>query len=538
MTDVISANRSRRSDALFVTEMHVLLELRPALDGHAGIPQETRLLFQGLCRTPGVYVAGMLQTSHRYLPSGIGQKREPDRKALDPAHIFHRMSRIIIALETKPITSGLDGVSRYLKIRRNAWMLALASMLDFKRGTIRLSRFVTTRFEDYVWRHLFARTLPSDDFPLITNQDFRICGTPWNLMHSAGLNTLRWRFPARYPLLDTQGFDFFIAQTPYPGRIPPETRLIVRYHDAFPIFMPHTIAHKSRHELTHYHALCANVANGAYFACVSDATRADLLKLFPELGDRAVTIPNMVSAHFHDEPAPDRLVSEILRSCSSTNADTESEIRPKVLASRHESPIKTRYLLVVSTIEPRKNHDRLLAAWARFRTEYDADLKLVLVGGMGWESEEFVQRLKPWIDQEALFTLRNVPAEDLRVLYQHALATVCPSLGEGFDYSGVEAMRSGGVVIASDIPVHHEVYDDAALYFDPYSTDDLVGVLANILHKPDSEKIREQLRQRGAQVSQRYLPEHVRPLWEKLFLSIHQAKATNSVTPPSTFQNA
>jgi len=63
-----------------------------------------------------------------------------------------------------------------------------------------------------------------------------------------------------------------------------------------------------------------------------------------------------------------------------------------------------------------------------------------------------------------VFLLNNVPADDLRVLYRHAAATVCPSLAEGFDFSGVEAMRCGGVVLASDIPVHREVYQDAAHY--------------------------------------------------------------------------
>jgi len=45
-----------------------------------------------------------------------------------------------------------------------------------------------------------------------------------------------------------------------------------------------------------------------------------------------------------------------------------------------------------------------------------------------------------------------VPAEALRLLFRQAVVTVCPSVGEGFDFSGVEAMRCGGVVAASDIP--------------------------------------------------------------------------------------
>ncbi|MCA1300820.1 hypothetical protein LC062_21040 [Stappia indica] len=41
-------------------------------------------------------------------------------------------------------------------------------------------------------------------------------------------------------------------------------------------------------------------------------------------------------------------------------------------------------------------------------------------------------------------------------MHKSARAVVCPSIAEGFDLSGIEAMLSGGVVAASDIPVHRE----------------------------------------------------------------------------------
>ena len=114
--------------------------------------------------------------------------------------------------------------------------------------------------------------------------------------------------------------------------------------------------------------------------------------------------------------------------------------------------------------------------------------------------------------------LNAVPAPDLRVLYQHATATVCPSVGEGFDFSGVEAMRSGGVVVASDIAVHREVFSDAAVYFNPYSTGSLVEALKGVLYSPDSLEVQKRLRICGQEVSKRYLPENILPQWER-FLS-------------------
>lgn len=501
-----------------------LLELRPALDGYAGIPQETRLLFRGLCLSQNVQVTGLLQTSHRYLSAGLAGSADEAMNS-EPAARFHRMARVIISLESAPVTTGVDGILRYLKKKQVSLWLAIASVWWPERRKIGLSRFIPSRFEDYLWRHLFARTLPADDFALVTAQGFRVCGVPWNILHTAGMESLRFSKKPTYPILDTRGFDFFIAQTPYPARVTAGTTLIVRYHDAFPVFMPHTVAHRSRHEATHFHALSSNVASGAYFACVSESSRQDLLAMYPDLGERAVTIPNMVSHHFHDAPTPATHVPAIIRArvnrtcpeASPVFGNLEPEER---FYQQHLKQENLSYLLAVSTIEPRKNHERLIAAWERIRAEHDPNLKLVLVGNFGWDFSAVAQSMRSWIDQGALFALNNVPAEDLRQLYQHAAATVCPSLAEGFDFSGVESMKCGGVAIASDIAVHREVYGDAAEYFDPYSTDSLTSAINKVIYEHGSNKLRDHLRTQSKLVSERYLPENILPLWDGLFGTI------------------
>lgn len=113
-----------------------------------------------------------------------------------------------------------------------------------------------------------------------------------------------------------------------------------------------------------------------------------------------------------------------------------------------------------------------------------------------------------------------MPAEALRLLFRQAVVTVCPSVGEGFDFSGVEAMRCGGVVAASDIPVHREVYGEAASYFDPYDTGSLVQVLRQMIYHPDAAEIQESLRAAGATQSARYLPEKILPQWQDLLWRI------------------
>ena len=205
---------------------------------------------------------------------------------------------------------------------------------------------------------------------------------------------------------------------------------------------------------------------------------------------------------------------------------TEEGARLRVLAPR---PL--RYLLVVSTVEPRKNHARLLAAWDIVRATFATELKLVVVGGLGWDYDLIMDGFRAAIDQGDAFFLKNVSAADLRVLYRHAAVTVCPSLAEGFDYSGIEAMRSGGIVVASDIPVHREIYADAAEYFDPYSTAQLADTLRNLL-SPAGASLREHLRQRGDAVSARYLPEQIMPQWHLFFDRLRRDRSTIMNTPP------
>lgn len=171
------------------------------------------------------------------------------------------------------------------------------------------------------------------------------------------------------------------------------------------------------------------------------------------------------------------------------------------------------YLLMVSTIEPRKNHLALLSAWEQLRTELQPELQLVLVGALGWEHKAIVRRFRPWLDRGGMHLLEDVPAPELRMLYRHAAVTVCPSFGEGFDFSGVEAMRCGGIVAASDIAVHHDIFADAAEYFTPYSAGQLAATLARLL-SADAVARRAELVARGAEVSASYLPERVLPQWQ------------------------
>lgn len=500
--------------------------MRPALDGHAGIPQETRLLFRGLSTLDGMNVEGLLQSSNRVIARGLPPAGTRAASRLTVDQRIHRLSRVVVSLRASESPRPFERLSE--RVRHILAPLGLGVRALLGRPET-LGVFEGGHFQDFVWRDMFARTLPVSDLPTVASARMRVARVPWNLNHALALATRRLGGPL-YPLLDTRGFDVMIAETPYPGRVSQNTRMVVRYHDAIPLLMPHTITDKSFHQSSHYHALARNVKDGAWFACVSDATRNDLLQIFPQIEGRAVTIHNMVSHHYYEEATSRGRLYEIVRTRGMRAAAPRGgRAQPAPGSSegvQGAEPDPGRwigqshhYLLMVSTVEPRKNHTALLSAWEHLRQDRFPDLKLVIVGSLGWGHDAIVKRLRPWLQGGDVQMLEDVPSSELRLLYHHAAATVCPSLGEGFDFSGVEAMRCGSPVIASDIPVHRDIYRDAAEYFQTYSPADLARAVEAVID-PAHEAYAQGLREKGRRVSADYLPDRVLPQWKAFLQSL------------------
>jgi glycosyltransferase involved in cell wall biosynthesis len=503
--------------------LRVLLEMRPALEGHAGIPQETRLLFRGLSMLENVRVEGLLQSGDQLLESGLPPNGKGWFGPLSTDRQLNRLGRVVISLEQPTRVKKGDGPKKrkWLSTAKVTVYTVAMAFWHAVGGRQSLRRFDARNFRDYIWRRFFARTLPTADFQLVTRAGFRIARIPWGAMHICGLFTRHFG-PPIYPRLDTADFDLMIAETPYPATVSRKTTLIVRYHDAIPVLMPHTISDRKHHQAQHYRALRNNVLSGAWFVCVSDATRHDLLSIFPQAEPRALTIHNMVSHDYFDEESSADRIPEIIK--TRLNARIKPPLDPNVARRLFEEGAGSeplQYLLIVSTIEPRKNHLTLLSAWEALRVEIFPKLKLLVVGETGWRQKSIVGKFRPWMERGDAFLVENVPSSDLRLLYKHARATVCPSFGEGFDFSGVEAMKSGGAVIASDIPVHREIYSDAAEFFNPYSVDELARAIQNVIG-PERAARRRELVEKGAVISRRYDYEVILPQWESFLKSVSQ----------------
>jgi alpha-1,2-rhamnosyltransferase len=133
--------------------------------------------------------------------------------------------------------------------------------------------------------------------------------------------------------------------------------------------------------------------------------------------------------------------------------------------------------LMVSTIEPRKNHDYLLdafeLAWAA-----GSSARLCIAGRIGWKCDTLLARVRnhPQLNHR-LFMFNDLSDTSLEHAYSHASSLVFPSFVEGFGLPLVEAMQRGLPAMGSDIPVFREIGGEFMAYFDlakPQSLADLV----------------------------------------------------------------
>lgn len=495
--------------------MKILVDLKPALDGYAGIPQECRLLFKGLSQMQPFDVEGLIQHGGRRLRSAL-----PKQHRLSKDQQIDRLSRFVVSLYEKPFDNFAQAVLYDIQRRFSRGFLRLRANLGL---SLPLSRFEADLFEDFVWRTFFSKTLNADCQAQLMQTRHRVLSVPRQMMHKAGLDGLKFSQTPSYAQIDTRGFDAFVTQNPFPGRVAPGTQMVVRYHDAVPILMPHTTRDKAFDQAAHFHALKDNLKQGAWFSCISQATRNDLLTIFPQAESRSVVIPNIVSDEYHPDTSPPQIVYQVIRNRIAVDETVKTKL-PKAFADAVVGSLPPlQYLLMVSTIEPRKNHALLMQAWETLRYSTHPHLKLVVVGNVGWDQAPVLQSFRPWAAAGELFWLNNVPAAELRALYTHAQASVCPGLAEGFDYSGVEAMKCGCPVAASDIPVHREIYDQAAVYFNTYSAADASHCIGQLL-SPQAQAQREQLRTQGLQLGQRYTESAILPQWAALFDRLSSSK--------------
>ena len=151
-------------------------------------------------------------------------------------------------------------------------------------------------------------------------------------------------------------------------------------------------------------------------------------------------------------------------------------------AVRNRYRLPARFVLGLGTLQPRKNFERLIAAYAQMRGEARSGLKLVIAGGLGWMCEGIFRRVEELGLQDEVLFSGYVADEDLPALYSMAEVFAFPSLYEGFGLPPLEAMACETPVVASNVSSLPEVLGDAALSVDPLDVPALAQAMLRVLN--------------------------------------------------------
>jgi alpha-1,3-rhamnosyl/mannosyltransferase len=196
---------------------------------------------------------------------------------------------------------------------------------------------------------------------------------------------------------------------------------------------------------------------------VSENTRQDAIRLLGIQPEKVRTIHSGIGAAYYDATPKER---------------------------------KRPYALYVGTIEPRKNLDTLLDAWALLKPSLRQEFDLVIAGPRGWSSAQTLAR----IERDATY-LGYVPEKDLPGLTAGATVFVYPSLYEGFGFPVVQAMAAAVPVLTSNNSCLPEITGDAAVLVNPMSASGIAAALTRML---ESESLLADLAARGRMRADRF----------------------------------
>jgi glycosyltransferase involved in cell wall biosynthesis len=261
---------------------------------------------------------------------------------------------------------------------------------------------------------------------------------------------MRWIVEPILRVLDNNEVLFAPNFYIHPTLAPYGRSLVATIHDLAYAVMPDTVAPATA-ALMRRHVPATLILADRLIA-VSSATAGDLIEVLGVNGRRVYVV--------HEGCDP------------SFGAEVEPQSPPADLPNR--------YLLFVSTIEPRKNVLALLQAF-RLLVEWGYEGQLLLVGQWGWRTDAIRNELRESPVRDRIIHLDYIERGRLAKLYRHADALLYPSWLEGFGLPILEAMACGTPVVTSGRSSMPEVAGPAAVYVDPASSHGIASSVASLL---------------------------------------------------------
>lgn len=273
-------------------------------------------------------------------------------------------------------------------------------------------------------------------------------------------------------LLRLSGADVFHGVLNVAPLLSPAPTVLTIHDLAFLVF-PQTFRSYNRAYLTW--ATRASASRAARILTVSEATRQEVIRLLGVPPERVIVTYDACDERFQPV-APEQIA-----------------------AFRRRVGLPERFILFVSTLEPRKNIPMLLEAYAQIAPYTDAPL--LIGGGRGWLYDEIFAKAEALNLGDRVRFVGFIDGADLPLWYAAATVFTLPSLYEGFGMPLLEAMACGTPVVTTTSSSLPEVVGEAGLTVPPRDAEALGQALLRLL---DDAELRAELRERGLRRARRF----------------------------------
>lgn len=215
------------------------------------------------------------------------------------------------------------------------------------------------------------------------------------------------------------------------------------------------------HYRPHYDRKLASLMQADLLLSISGYSKSEAAGAIPELEDRIVNMSSACDSMFFPRTVDDTRQNELVR--------RYALVGPFIMSS--------------GIVEPRKNFELLLRAFAAQPADIRGHRQLVLVGG---GEDQLIAELRGLaaelgLGKSQLVITGHVPDQDLVDLYRLCELFVFPSKHEGFGLPPLEAMSCGAVVIGSNATSVPEVIGCEDALFDPKSVEELRDLMNRAL---------------------------------------------------------
>jgi glycosyltransferase involved in cell wall biosynthesis len=311
---------------------------------------------------------------------------------------------------------------------------------------LNLLKYFGKKSNENVRFKVYLRTKPREDMPK-ENKYFK---------YEVVAGTFLWsQIFLPFRLFTKKDIDVFFSPAHYLPRFCP-VPTVVTVHDLSYLFFPGDFLKKDLYKLRMWTKY--SVESASRIIAVSETTKRDIVKSYKILPQKIKTVYNGYEKR------------HLL-----------SESKLKLMDSNHQ------YILYVGTLQPRKNIDTLIKAFYKFTNLYP-NFKLVIAGKKGWLYEKIFDLVTDLGLEDDVYFTDYISDNQLIFLYKNAFCFVMPSLYEGFGIPPLEAMSFGCPVISSKTSSLPEISGDAALYFNPKDSFDLVEKLKKLKENPELRK--------------------------------------------------